>query len=344
MVVELRIASGLHRGATLPLENRALLIGANEDADVVLVDPGMASRHATLSQTDSGWVLCAEDGIVRGADSNQPQPVIDLTVGSFARVGDVWLMLSYEHAEWENPPAEPADDGNGAFFSAIPDTNISVTSTSAETATSESPVPAATAAVAPAEKQLAKNFARRRRLRPLIALPLLGVAVISAAYAFSLPYSQSHGRGMSNTAKAPTMAQVSATALKRVFTQEDLQKAFRQRLTEAELIRRFDLTLEDQAWSMQASLDDEETARFERVLRTFLKEYHVTFPVNVKIGSDEAMLPFRIMAVTTGANASMVTEDGQRLYVGDQYKGVRMVAINERTLVFSGKRKIVVNR
>ena len=37
MQTELRILNGLHRGGILPLDESTLLIGSNEDADVVLV-------------------------------------------------------------------------------------------------------------------------------------------------------------------------------------------------------------------------------------------------------------------------------------------------------------------
>jgi type III secretion protein D len=224
-----------------------------------------------------------------------------------------------------------------------------------------SEIVAASVAAAP---PLRKTAWRRRLLRPMIALPLLGAAVISAAYAIALPFSPTGATTVLTPTPlaAPTSASMSATAVAAssaaalalplpqnaagapALSQEALRQAFRRRLSEADLLQRFDLTLADQSWSMQAALDPDEAARFERILRAFLKEHQITFPVNVKIGSAEAMLPFRIMMVTTGANASLVTEDGQRLYVGDQYKGVTMVAINERNLVFSGKRKIVVNR
>jgi type III secretion protein D len=355
-MIELRVASGLHRGATLPLEDRTLLIGASEEADVVLVDPGIAAHHAKLSQTDGGWVLCAEEGILRNADSNQSQALIDLIPGEFARVGDVWLMLSHENAAWENPPALPkdeelaelsADDDAGFYAERHADAPI-------DGADAVSPTVAASTTEAPPAPR--KATWRRRLLRPMIALPLLGIAVLSAAYAIAIPFSPAAATGAQSATPlaAPTRASMSDATVNvappqnstsvPALSQEALRQAWRRRLSEADLLSRFDMTLADYSWSMQAALDPDEAARFERILRAFLKEQQITFPVNVKIGSAEAMLPFRIMMVTTGANASLVTEDGQRLYVGDQYKGVTMVAINERNLVFAGKRKIVVNR
>jgi type III secretion protein D len=128
----------------------------------------------------------------------------------------------------------------------------------------------------------------------------------------------------------------------RPLTGEDLRKAFRKRLADAELLKRFDLQLQNEYWSMQAALDDEETARFERILTAFMKQHNINFPVNAKVGSSEAMLPFKIRQVISGSNASVVTQDGDRLYVGEEYRGVRLVAIQGNQLTFAGKRKIEV--
>jgi hypothetical protein len=104
----------------------------------------------------------------------------------------------------------------------------------------------------------------------------------------------------------------------------------------------FDLTLQDEQWFMQAALDDEEAARFERILTSFIKQHNIAFPVHAWVGSAESMLPFKIRQVVYGSNASVVTQDGDRLYVGDEYRGVRLVAVAGDRLTFAGKRKIEV--
>lgn len=91
---------------------------------------------------------------------------------------------------------------------------------------------------------------------------------------------------------------------------------------------------------MQAALDEEDAERFQRMLKAFMKRYDIHFPVNVKIGSAEAMLPFRIQQVISGNNASIVTDDGRRMYVGDEYRGTKLAAIDGNQLSFTGKRSI----
>ena len=121
-----------------------------------------------------------------------------------------------------------------------------------------------------------------------------------------------------------------------------LQAAFRKRMKEADLLQRFDLDLTETAWSMRAHLDDEEGARFERILKAFVVEHKITFPISAKVGSAESMLPFQIRQIVTGNNAGIVTGDGDRVYVGDVLLGVKLLAVVDNHLTFMGKRKIEV--
>ena len=125
-------------------------------------------------------------------------------------------------------------------------------------------------------------------------------------------------------------------------TPQALQSAFRKRMKDADLLQRFDLDLNESAWSMRAHLDDEEGARFERILKAFVIEHKITFPISAKVGSAESMLPFQIRQIVTGANAGIVTGDGDRVYVGDELLGVKLVAVVDNHLTFMGKRKIEV--
>ncbi len=68
--------------------------------------------------------------------------------------------------------------------------------------------------------------------------------------------------------------------------------------------------------------------------------YEVNVPINVRIGNAESMLPFRIQQVISGNDASIVTDDGRRLYVGDEYRGMRLAAIAGNQLSFTGKRTL----
>lgn len=387
-MLELRILNGYHRGATLPLHGEALTVGAGEDADVVLVDPGMQERHASVTPGASGWSLRALDGVVRDADSNRPHDELQLPVGGFARVDHIWLTVVDQDSPWQDPPAEPLDDGvvepladtDSIYADADSDAQDDEGSGKDDKDETETP---------PIEQQEnARVFpGRRSRKHRLILAPVAVVAVLSAAAAYSMTRSytplndsasfspgevelnpatmepiklpgngairmgslssmgspddmaaarKGKGAASNSSARPATLAAAAPTPLSPI----QLQEAFRRRLTEVDLIKRFNLQLDEQSWTMQAALDEEDAERFQRMLNAFMKRYDIRFPVNVKIGNAESMLPFRIQQVISGNNASIVTDDGRRMYVGDEYRGAKLAAIDGNQLSFTGKRSI----
>jgi type III secretion protein D len=102
------------------------------------------------------------------------------------------------------------------------------------------------------------------------------------------------------------------------------------------------LQLDDGAWRMKGALDEEETLRFRRILADFVKANNIKFPVDVQLGGADTLLPFQIQQLVTGNQASIVTSDGQRLYPGDEYKGVRLTAIDGNRITFAGREPIEV--
>lgn len=371
---ELRVLSGLHRGATLPLDDNPHVIGASDDADVVLVDPGIEAQHATLTLTDTGWLLTALEGELRSADSNQLQAEMELRPGDFVRLGAVWLTVVEEDAHWENPPPEPVDEQleaaptgeeneeeiNEEDEGAADDAESVM---SVADLTGELDDETASGRTEGDEREEREHgLAHHLRGRRVIYIPLAVLTVVSAAAAYAITSKpetavsakklaehaqlasrpKPSGRATDKTIAAAFDAVNADGAAERPLTGEELRKAFRKRLADADLLNRFDLQLMSESWTMQAALDDEEAARFERILTAFVKQHNIAFPIHAKVGNSEAMLPFKIRQVISGANASVVTQDGERMYVGDELRGVRLVAINGNNLTFAGKRRIEV--
>jgi len=323
---ELRVLNGYHRGATLPLNEGAYIVGSAEQADVVLADPGVLARHASVHWSGSAWMLQALDGGIRNALDNQPRDSLSLAPGDAARVGQIWLAVARQGSAWQEPPPEPQDvpappaAAPGQPAHAKVDRPLHYLDDSVTGA----PAPAAPAMPAP----------RKRPRRRILLVPLTLVAMGSAAYAIT------------NRQPAPPAAKVQQEAASpapaRALSQEQLRQALRKRLAEVDLLNRFDLQLSDSRWTMQAVLDEDEADRFRRMLAGFVAQHGITFPVEAKVGNAELMLPFRIQQVISGSNASIVTDDGRRLYVGDEYRGMRLAAIGANQLTFTGKRKLEV--
>jgi type III secretion protein D len=348
---ELRVLSGLHRGATLPIDGRPHTIGASEDADVVLVDPGIVEQHASLTLNGANWSLSSLDGGVLDAQSNRPQAFVDLVPGEFARVGNVWLTVVTPDAPWDNPPPEPDDNAGAAR-----DDVISVSELNAEAAEGQLNVDAGV--IAAAEQPVVMTKGSGKNSRRVIYISMAVATVLSAAAYAITSRPEPAERKFDVRAQFEAMAKKDAKKGERLdaplaegeasagddkkLSMDELRQSFRKRLSDADLMKRFDLDLGDKEWSMKAALDDEEAARFERILASFVKANNVSFPINAKVGSAEAMLPFKIRQVTTGVNASVVTQDGTRLYIGEEYKGVKLASIQDSRVTFTGKRKIEV--
>ena len=414
MKYELRILSGLHRGAAMPLDEEALLMGASDHADIVLVDPGIEAKHAKISRTESGWVVSAEGGDLYTPDSAEPRELVDIEPGDFARVGQVWITVAEEDDPWAAPPPDPlptpvneVDPEDPAEASpieeeeeqtALAQADVANTEEATETALSQSGSEGGESsdeAKANAEQSDSGNM----KLRRMLIAPLAVLAVLSGAGAYALTAKSSGGHKMFDrlniqadlkilnpdfSAQSEQSAQTDAEADKATadkattdkattdkattdkatadkatadkatadktspqggnkLTSEQLRQAFRKRLSDSDLLKRFELALSDESWSMRADLDEGETARFERVLKGFMDEHKITFPIHAKVVPAIDMLPFRVIQVISGNQASIVTDDGTRLYVGDEYRGVRVTAIYGNKLAFAGKRKIEVN-
>lgn len=323
--LELRILSGLHRGAALPLDSTALELGAGEESGVVLADRGLARRHARLAPGMTGWRLEALDGDVYDAFAGSAQPAVDCPPGACARLGQVWLCVSPAEAAWQAAP-EPAP--------VLPDT--------------PPPAPAAAQAAAPSRPAAARAPSRRRRL-VLLPFGLVIVLCAATAYAFTArpaglaPPNAAAGVAMREApALDPGAAADARAAAARPLSPRALRAAFERELANAQMLERFELTLEDERWRMRADLGEEEKERFERMLARFVAAHGIAFPVDARIVPSVALLPFRIEQVLSGAQAGIVTDGGQRLFVGDEYRGTRLVSMQDGRLVFAGKRRIEV--
>ncbi|WP_296555959.1 FHA domain-containing protein [Pigmentiphaga sp.] len=335
---ELRILSGYHRGATLPLDGAALAIGADEDADVVLADPGIAARHARLSREDGIWVLTPAGGMVRGQDSNAALEQVRLADGAFGRAGAIWLAVCDSGAPWQDPPADPVDtpsqqddEGGEGGLGASPFMDGDAEGAPARPDTFPAPhIPAVTAGpLPPASRALGFRMA---------LVPVAVMAVLSAAAAYALT-SQPAAFGEQDLAGDAAQAR-RLSAMPSQLAPDELRAALRKRLGEVDLLGRVVLDLRDREWTLRGALNDDDAERLQRMLRAFSELYVIDFPIHVKIGSAEAMLPFRIVQVLSGNDPSIVIDDGRRLYVGDEHRGVRLAAVAGNQLKFTGRQTL----
>ncbi|MBB5391356.1 MULTISPECIES: FHA domain-containing protein [unclassified Herbaspirillum] len=356
---ELRILNGYHRGATLPLlDGSARLLGADEDADVVLADPGIVGRHASLALADGGWTLSALDGRIRRAESNRPTEVVQLALGALARVDHIWITVVEENVPWSDPPPEPTDSEE-AVSDEAPDEPAEAADGAAAAAAGANghpehpdfaaegervePAPQDTAPQPLAQAMPAHGSepaSRRSRGYKMVLLPFFIATALTGAAAYGLT---SHPKELTAEARANEAEIKRLASLPRKLPQDELEAALRKRLAEVDLLHRVMLEVDRREWTIRGALSEDDADRLQRMLTTFSKTYVIDFPINVKIGSPESMLPFRIIQVITGNDPSIVTDDGRRLYVGDEYRGMRLAAVAGNQLKFTGKHALNVS-
>lgn len=104
---ELRVLSGLHRGAALPLVGEQWVVGAAEDADLALYDPGIRGRHVGLRQVQGQWLLELLEGTVCDGQGQPWAPAEPLQSNAPFAVAGVWLCLAPADQPW---PEEAALD------------------------------------------------------------------------------------------------------------------------------------------------------------------------------------------------------------------------------------------
>lgn len=118
-MLELRVLTGLHRGAAFPLKGDIVRIGHGSDNDIVLRDPGISSRACIFTRLDkTTWQYRSCEPIETGngsanADKSENSLVV---AGTRWFAGPVLIGCEEESAAWQpaSLPEEPPTNG-GSF-------------------------------------------------------------------------------------------------------------------------------------------------------------------------------------------------------------------------------------
>lgn len=91
---------------------------------------------------------------------------------------------------------------------------------------------------------------------------------------------------------------------------------------------------------INATLDTKAQAILKRMLAQFYTEYQTAIPIAITVALNADKLPFTIGQVITGAMASIVTTQGERVFIGDRIHGYELTRIEPGKLVFVGDQRI----
>ncbi len=106
VLFELRVLSGLHEGAALPLFGECWSIGAHQDADLELYDPGVAARHARLHGLAGCWTVQAQEGLLQDEAGTVRAQITDLAPGRAFAIGGIRLCVADTQSAWLDEPAD----------------------------------------------------------------------------------------------------------------------------------------------------------------------------------------------------------------------------------------------
>jgi type III secretion protein D len=293
--MELRILSGLHRGAVMEIDDTGeFTIGSSPggDLDVLLADTGVAQRHCRLTLKAGRLQLEPLQGKVFDAQGQALAAAVTVERGRTFRLADVWIGFFHTADPWK-------------------DTAIHVTKSTGYPRMKAPVMTAALAAVVLPTAWFASTAWGN--------VQLLGGARLPAPVALT----------------APLVPDAPPSPAK-------LADEFTRALAERELRDRLDLQLQPNQWEIRGSLDGDERQRFERLLVRFIETHKPTFPIKVSLVTPAELLPFKVVEVITGKGASVVTESGDRLQVGEAIQGWKLVSIDAAKVVFLGKQRVEV--
>ncbi len=106
IMYELRVLTGLHRGAALPLAGEQWTLGADEDTDLVLFDPGIKPRHCHLERQEEGWVLTAMQGKITDAEGHRLDALPALRPNMAFSLNGIWMTIVEANTPWPNDDEE----------------------------------------------------------------------------------------------------------------------------------------------------------------------------------------------------------------------------------------------
>lgn len=322
---ELRVLTGLHQGAALPLVGEQWAIGSDAEQDLALHDPGVEQLHCRLQRQGEHWLLNAANGSI-GDQEGHRHETAELTTNTAFVLGSVWLCVSAAEDAWPSvpvviqpPPAEPQAQAE--------------------------PQPEAQSSAPPLEKVTARSRVLNRTTGVIVGI-LLGIA----GSAWSLTRS-SAPESMAATAAVHPSAQTvqkskpaAEPAQKRIQLSnvEDTRRQLNTMLSER-LLSGVNVQQTPEGLALSGNLKAESQLVYQRMLQRFKDRYDSPVALIDNVTTSNNGLPFTIVQIMSGPHAHLVTADGHRLYVGDELAGLRLTRIDDNRIQFDGERHYEVN-
>ncbi|SEQ11081.1 type III secretion protein D [Pseudomonas sp. NFACC02] len=319
---ELRVLTGLHQGAALPLVGEQWAIGSDAEQDLALHDPGVEQHHCRLQRQGDRWVLDAADGAVRDQEGHR-HATTELTPDTAFVLGSVWLCVSAADDAWPSVPALV-----------------------------QTPPPAPEPEPAASTPPLEKVESRARVLNRTTGI-VIGVLLGIAGSAWSLTRSSTASDSLAVTAVTQPVAPApgqpdgqrkpAATHPRtRLASVDDTRRQLNTMLSDR-LLSEVNVQQTPEGLALSGNLKPESQRVYQRMLQRFKDRYDSPVPLIDNVTAAGSGLPFTIVQIMSGPHAHLVTADGHRLYIGDELAGLRLTRIDDNRIQFDGERHYEVN-
>lgn len=301
---ELRVLSGLHQGAALPLIGEHWSIGADDDRDLALHDTGVEPLHCELRRDGEAWQLKAEAGRIVDIEGHA---LSELHAGHTFALGNVWVCLCAADSPWPSLPA------------IIPHEAEDPTAERASADTS--------------------SLLRRRLLSKGTGITLgVLLGIVGSAWSLSRPLPVA----ATTTANSHEDAPAQAKDLRKSLNLDEATRQLKTMLSER-LLNPVTIGRNANGLVLSGTLQNDAMLVYERMLQRFERDYRTSFTVHDQVSDGSAGLPFVITQIIGGPHGHLVMSDGRRLYVGDRLDGLRLVRIDDGRIQFDGKRQFEVS-
>jgi len=302
MLYELRVLTGLHRGAALPLTGEQWSIGSSSSADLALYDPGIKDHHCLLQLIDDTWSLVRKEGAITDSEGHRVDEIAMFKPGTPFALNGVWLSVVSANTDWPPEDDEPRDTTEPA--------------TEPQLLIAEHDESRVQAARAP-----------RSLLGPLLLIGALVTFLMALLWVYN---------------RQEPLPVVQGPAPKSILKDSaQVQKVLGKMLKERELQGRISVVEENGKIYLHGRFEEDDLLQLtERMLQRFEHLYQSPLQVLSALPEAAPLLPFHVVQISGTRPAHILTSDGRRLFLGDEVDGVRLVEINDHRVIFEGDRRV----
>ncbi|NMP25388.1 FHA domain-containing protein [Rahnella sp. SAP-1] len=293
-MIELRVLSGLHQGAALPLYGSSWTIGNGEENDLYLSDPQISASHCRLFYEHNTWWIQPVEGEVSQSNGAQIAMPAQLLLGHYFFVGDLALCLDAAENLWDYKI--PAAEGSPA--SAAPPLPMTET----------------------------KNSHQKKNKTGLGLLAIVALVLFFTLNSLLITKE--------NVAAGQRIIPVNKT---------DTEDRLRKQLRDQGLTLRVSVNKSANELIVKGNLSKEEFFIVQRIINKIQQEKDPRYQIKNETRIYQPELPFRIVQISQGSTPNIVTDTGQRIFIGDEIAGLRLMAITNTQVEFAGDESIKVN-